>query len=86
MEHYADDDLDAFVEQKASMAWTLAIFGFTLLPVISSVFAIIVAHQGRGMIREQPWHPAAAQLTKALALGYAGLVVGTGVLIYIFSK
>ena len=71
MEHYVDDDLDAFVEQKATMAWTLA---------------IIVAHQGRAMIREQPWHPAAPQLTRALALGYAGLVVGTGVLIYIFTK
>ena len=79
------DATEAFAQRKATTALILAACGFVLLPVIASVFALIAAHQARGMLRDHPGHPAATQAKAAMVLGWLGLAFGTAALIYAFG-
>jgi hypothetical protein len=74
--------IEAFAERKATLALILAICGFVLLPVIASVFALVVAHQAHRMFRSHPELGGDRHVIVAMVLGWAGLAFGVAALIY----
>jgi hypothetical protein len=66
----ADEEaIEAFADQKATLAMLLAVCGFVLLPVIASLFAVVVAHQAHRMIRGHADYRGGGQVIAAMVLG-----------------
>jgi hypothetical protein len=78
-------DLEAFAHRKAVLAIVLAAAGFVILPVISSVFAVIVAHQARRMYRAHPEYRDPDLAFAAIVISWVGLVVAVALMTYIVA-
>ena len=79
------ESIEAFADQKATLALILAVCGFFLLPFIASLGAVVVAHQARRMTRGYPDYPRRGLVTAAMVFGYIGLVYGVAALVYVFG-
>jgi hypothetical protein len=64
----------AYAQRMAVCALVLAACGFLVLPVISSVLAVVLAHVARRMYRAHPDYGRGDVALAALVLGWIGVV------------
>ena len=81
-----EQSIAVIADQKATLALLLAASGFIVLPVIASLFAVIVAHQTRRMMRGRPPHTRAGQVVAAMVMGYVGLAAGLAAVVYFATR
>jgi len=69
----------------AIIALVSGILGWTLLPFLGSISAIIFGHLGRAEIRREPQMEGAGMALAGLILGYLSLAIGALVVLFLIG-